>query len=254
MPALAHAWIGTAGWSIPKTSADDFPGPGTHLQRYARGLTGVEINSSFYRPHRPSTYAKWAAATPGGFRFAVKVPKEITHVARLGEVGEVEETLERFLAEAGGLGDRLGPLLVQLPPSLAFVPAVAQRFFTALRQRVAGQVVCEPRHASWFTADPQAMLRTFEVAQVAADPALSSAAAGPGGWHGLVYYRLHGSPTIYRSPYSPQYLDTLARTLAGHLAAGTPVWCIFDNTAEGAAAADALGLLARLRTRRYLPI
>ena len=97
---------------------------------------------------------------------------------------------------------------------------------------------------------PQTMLAAFEVAQVAADPALSPAAARPGGWGGLAYYRLHGSPTIYRSPYSPQYLDALARTLAGHLAAGTPVWCIFDNTAEGAAAADALGLLARLDATR----
>jgi len=188
------------------------------------------------------------SATPGGFRFAVKVPKEITQIARLGEIGEVEETLERFLAEAGGLGDRLGPLLVQLPPSLAFVPAVARRFFSALRRRT-GPVVCEPRHASWFTADPQAMLRTFEVAQVAADPSLSSAAARPGGWPGLAYYRLHGSPTIYRSPYSPHYLDTLARTLAGHLAAGTPVWCIFDNTAEGEHALERIFSRLHLRAR-----
>jgi uncharacterized protein YecE (DUF72 family) len=267
MHALADASIGTAGWAIPKTSTEGFPGVGTHLQRYARTLTGVEINSSFYRPHRPSTYAKWAASVPEGFRFAVKVPKEITHVRRLGEVGEIEDTLDAFLAEAGALGDRLGPLLVQLPPSLSFAPAVAERFFDALRRRVTGPVVCEPRHASWFVAppkpaktltrsaakklaDPQAMLAAFQVAQVAADPALSPAAAQPGGWGGLVYYRLHGSPTIYRSPYSPQYLDTLARTLAGHLAAGTPVWCIFDNTAEGAAAADALGLLARLSATR----
>ena len=268
MYARTEAYIGTAGWAIPKTAADGFPGAGTHLQRFARTLTGAEINSSFYRPHRPSTYLKWAASVPDGFRFAVKIPKEITHVRRLGELGEIEATLDAFLAEAGALGDRLGPLLVQLPPSLGFVPAVAQRFFTALRSRVAGPVVCEPRHASWFTGpvaprlakkgtrgsgqlvDPQAMLAAFQVAQVAADPALSPAAARPGGWRGLAYYRLHGSPTIYRSPYSPRYLDALARTLAAHLAAGTPVWCIFDNTAEGAAAADALGLLARLGAAR----
>ena len=203
----AAAWIGTAGWTIPRTSAADFPGEGTHLQRYARVLTGAEINSSFYRPHKPSTYAKWAAAVPPGFRFAVKVPKEITHVRRLGELGaagEVGELLERFLAEAGALETRLGPLLVQLPPSLAFVPAVAKRFFMTLRRRVSGPVVCEPRHATWFLPAAQAMLTSFHVAQVAADPAISPAAARPGGWGGLVYYRLHGSPTIYRSQYTPR--------------------------------------------------
>jgi len=248
MGTHADAWIGTAGWTIPKASTSDFAGDGTHLQRYARVLTGAEINSSFYRPHKPSTYEKWAAAVPAGFRFAVKVPKEITHVQRLGGGGEVAEILERFLGEAGALGPSLGPLLVQLPPSLAFVPAVAKRFFTTLRRRFAGPVVCEPRHATWFLPEPQALLTSFHVAQVAADPALSPAAARPGGWRGLVYYRWHGSPTIYRSQYSPQYLDVLARTLTGHLAAGTPVWCIFDNTAEGAAIADALGLLTRLGT------
>ena len=91
----------------------------------------------------------------------------------------------------------------------------------------------------------QAMLTSFHVAQVAADPAISPAAARPGGWGGLVYYRLHGLPTIYRSQYTPHYLDLLARDLAARIVAGTPVWCILDNTAEGAAAADAYGLLTR---------
>src|SRR5688572_19432683 len=109
--------IGCAGWSIPREHAAEFPVEGTHLQRYAQRFPAVEINSSFYRPHRPETYARWAASTPDGFRFAVKVPREITHTRRLREV---DEPLERFLAEAGALGEKLGPLLVQLPPSLQF--------------------------------------------------------------------------------------------------------------------------------------
>ena len=78
-------------------------------------LPAVEINSSFYRPHRPSTYARWAAETPEGFPFAVKLPKEITHKRRLVDVAE---PLDRFLAETAALGPKRGPLLVQLPPSL----------------------------------------------------------------------------------------------------------------------------------------
>ena len=148
------AWIGTAGWTIPRTSAADFPGEGTHLQRYARVLTGAEIKLVRFigRINHPHTRSG-RRPCPRGFGFAVKVPKGITHVRRLGEqavAGEVGELLERFLGEAGALETRLGPLLVQLPPSLAFVPAVAKRFFMTLRRRVSGPVVCEPRHATWF--------------------------------------------------------------------------------------------------------
>src|SRR6185312_17112458 len=98
------------------------------------------INSSFYRPHRPATYARWAASVPAGFRFAVKVPKEITHTRRLVATAE---PLRRFLAEASALGDKIGPLLVQLPPSLAYDSDVAAGFFDALRERFEGSVVCE---------------------------------------------------------------------------------------------------------------
>jgi len=71
--------VGTAGWSIPRASAERAPGDGTHLQRYARVLACSEINSSFHRSHRAAVYAKWAASTPSGFRFSVKLPRAITH-------------------------------------------------------------------------------------------------------------------------------------------------------------------------------
>jgi uncharacterized protein YecE (DUF72 family) len=243
----AELRIGCAGWAIPRASSPAFPAAGTHLQRYAARLTGVEINSSFYRPHRPATYAKWAAAAPAGFQFAVKVPKEVTHVRRLVDV---EDVLLRFLGECTALGPSLGPLLVQLPPSLGFDPAIADAFFAVLREHHTGAVVCEPRHPTWFTPAAQRMLRTYRLARVAADPAPVPAAAEPGGWDGLVYYRLHGSPEMYRSAYAPAYLDRLALTLRRCVRGGVPAWCIFDNTAEGAATADALGLLARVTGER----
>ncbi|WP_448191284.1 DUF72 domain-containing protein [Azospirillum sp. sgz301742] len=234
--------IGTAGWSIPKAVADRFPGDGTHLERYARVLPCVEINSSFYRPHKPETYARWAASAPAGFRFAVKLPKAITHVRRLNNAADL---LDRFLAEAGELGGRLGPLLVQLPPSGRFDAAVAGAFFEALRARFTGDVVCEPRHASWFTDAAERLLAAHRVARAAADPAPVPAAAEPGGWDGLAYLRLHGSPEIYYSPYPPDALERIAARL-GTEAARRPVWCIFDNTALGHATADALSVFSRL--------
>src|SRR5690349_6710944 len=100
--------IGTAGWAIPAPSRTGFPETGSQLERYATRLTGVEINSSFYRPHRRTTYERWAAATAHSFRFAVKVPRAITHDQRLRGYGE---RLDRFLQEVGGLGEKLEVLL-----------------------------------------------------------------------------------------------------------------------------------------------
>src|SRR4051812_37700427 len=107
-------YIGTAGWTIPRPVAERFPAEGSSLERYAHVLSGSEINSTFKHEHRTSTYARWAATTPPGFRFAVKLPHGITHARRL--VGSVD-LLERFLGDIAALGDRLGPLLVQLPAS-----------------------------------------------------------------------------------------------------------------------------------------
>ena len=235
--------IGCAGWSIPKDQAERFQGDGTHLDRYSRRFTAVEINSSFYRPHRAATYARWAASVPDDFRFAVKVPKEITHERRLVDTTEV---LDRFLAEASNLGHKLGPLLVQLPPSLEFIEAVSRSFFQAIRERFLGDVVCEPRHETWLTPIASQLLRSFQVARAAADPAVAPWAAEPGGWVGLVYHRLHGTPRVYYSSYAVEYLNALAGRMVRE-ANTAAVWCIFDNTALGAATPNAIHLQERMR-------
>ncbi|MDB5370967.1 MAG: hypothetical protein JWP20_2525 [Roseomonas sp.] len=239
MPGITRT--GTAGWSIPKQHAAAFPEDGSHLERYARRFPAVEINSSFYRPHRPATYARWAAAVPADFRFSVKVPRDITHLRRLADAAE---PLAQFLSGVQALGERLGPLLVQLPPGLRHNPARADDFWTALRTQFDGDVVCEPRHASWFTDAVDAQLTAFRIARVAADPAPAAGAGRPGGWPGIAYYRLHGSPQIYNSAYPADIIDDTARQMRGSDASAT--WCIFDNTALGEATRDALRLLERL--------
>jgi uncharacterized protein YecE (DUF72 family) len=230
--------IGTAGWSIASAYAAEFPGEGTHLQRYAAGLNAVEINSSFYKPHRRQTYERWAASTPPGFRFSATIPKEISHTRRLAGC---EEPLAAFLEQVQGLGDRLAVLLLQLPPSLAFDAERTAGFLRPLSARLAGSVsvVCEPRHASWFVPEAEDLLRDLRVARVAADPAAVPQAAEPGGWPGLQYRRLHGSPDLYESAYEPAFLRTLAKRMQ---AAAGESWCILDNTKLGAALGDALAL------------
>ena len=135
MRRTADVRIGTAGWSIPRAAAFRFDSAGTHLQRYSRRLDCAEINSSFYRPHAATTYAKWRDSTPPGFRFAVKIPRAITHELQLQDA---QEPFVTFLAQTDGLADKRGPLLVQLPPSLSFdssvVTAISGRGAKGLRR------------------------------------------------------------------------------------------------------------------------
>jgi uncharacterized protein YecE (DUF72 family) len=239
-------YVGTAGWSISRSHDERFGTGPSHLARYATQFTAVEINSSFYRSHQPTTYARWAEATPDPFRFAIKAPRDITHTRRLLDSGEL---LDRFFAEVRALDSKLGPVLVQLPPSLDFNPITAAVFWRELRDRFKGPVVCEPRHPSWFGTAAEQLLITWEVACVAADPAPALHADEPGGWSGLRYLRLHGSPRRYYDAYSDMELERVADQLV-NLADHASVWCIFDNTAAGAATPNAFRLLELLGTRR----
>lgn len=228
--------IGCAGWSIPSAEAGRFEMQGSHLERYAQVFDTVEINSSFHRPHQLKTYSRWADAVPDNFTFTVKVPKEITHQRKLVDC---EVPLAQYLDEIAGLGQKLAVVLIQLPPKSALDIAVTTEFFDMFRSRYSGRVACEPRHASWFSPEGEALLSEFEIARVAADPALLPAASEPGGWDGFRYYRLHGSPRIYYSAYSAKFLQGIATQINQKQ---SPVWCIFDNTTLGAAIPDALAL------------
>jgi uncharacterized protein YecE (DUF72 family) len=246
--------VGTAGWSVPSRYVAEVPPGGSHLERYARHLNAVEIDSSFYRPHQRKTYERWAQSTPSSFRFAVKMPKAVTHEQRLADCGAL---LDRFVAEVTGLGDRLGVLLLQLPPTLALERRVAGGFFRNLRKRIDVPVACEPRHASWFTPGVNDWLAERCIARVAADPATAQSAGEPGGWDGLAYYRWHGSPRIYYSDYDGDALASLSQRLEVKCKQGVPTWCILDNTASGAALGNALALTAAAgsssRSRRGWP-
>jgi uncharacterized protein YecE (DUF72 family) len=233
----SRIYVGTAGWSIPRSEQDRFPPDDSHLARYARVLSAVEINSTFHRPHRDSTFERWAASVPRAFRFSVKIPRTITHDQRLAKSVPL---LEAFLESLAPLGTRLGCLLVQLPPSLVFDARSVRGFLTALRARFDRGVAIEPRHASWFESRADNLLRDFEIARVAADPPRAENGSKPGGWLGLAYFRLHGSPRTYYSAYEDDYLAALAIRLRELRRRRIPTWCIFDNTTLGAATGNAL--------------
>jgi uncharacterized protein YecE (DUF72 family) len=221
---------GTAGWSLPIKPNE----PGSHLYHYSRNLGCVEINSSFYRPHRAATWARWASETPANFRFSIKAPKTITHEARLRNP---EMPLKGFLKQIEPLQEKAGPVLFQLPPSLEFEPASAAEFLALLRTLYKGDAALEPRQATWFTAEVDALLKKYMVARVAADPPKGSPEARqPGGATHFAYYRLHGSPRIYYSNYEEPFLCALAAKVKKLKNA----WIIFDNTALSQANPNAL--------------
>jgi uncharacterized protein YecE (DUF72 family) len=238
-------FVGVAGWSIPSRYGSELPGEGSHLERYARRLQAVEINSSFYRHHRAQTYARWAESVPKTFRFAVKAPQVFTHE---GELRAHPEVLDQFADEIDGLGKKLAVVLVQLPPKLEFEAPAARRFFKAMRERIDAKFVCEPRHRSWSSEKAERLLAELSVARVAADPPLWSGGNEPGGDRGLVYFRWHGQPQKYFSDYGRECLAMLEKQIAA--AKATEAWAIFDNTAHGHAIGNALSLTSAVEARR----
>lgn len=224
--------IAIAGWAIPKQVADQFAQEGRGLSRYASVFDGVEINSTFYRRHKTSTFARWAECVPESFRFAIKIPKEISHTRAMNDIAEPFET---FLKDISALGAKRGPLLCQLPPSLVFDADVLQMAFKAMRDADAGPIFIEARNESWASAEALDLMTTYAIDQVLADPALV--------WRAddfetqPKYVRLHGKPKTYYSSYADDEIKSFSILLA------PDGWCVFDNTASGAAIENALAML-----------
>ena len=249
MPVPENIRIGCAGWNAPRQIGAHFE-QGTHLERYSRTFTCCEINSSFHRAHRYSTWERWGASVSEDFRFSVKFPRTITHDV---ELKCTPEDLAAFLKQVSFLGPKLGPLLVQLPPRRAFDHVTARQFFASIREQYHGDVVLEARHATWFESRAEDLLKQFSVAGVAADPAVVPLAAQPTGYKQVIYFRLHGSPRRYYSSYSDELLKAIANRIR-NLAEVARVWCIFDNTAAGFARSNALKLSEDIAVAAGVPI
>lgn len=238
--------VGCAGWSIASREAHRFDAGASHLARYATRFALAEINSSFYRPHRRATYERWSASVPGDFRFTVKMPKAVTHDARLRGTAQL---VSRFADEIAGLGDALGGVLVQLPPSLAFDARVAQAFFAMIRRRIVVPIVVEARHASWFTPRVEPLWSRHALGRVGADPPRPPASLHPGGAGSVRYWRLHGSPDVYWSGYDDVVLQAYVEDVLAARDAGFECHVVFDNTARSQAVPDALRFMRKLDAR-----
>lgn len=232
------AIIATAGWAVPKTIPNHFGQQGSSLTRYATAFPGVEINSTFYRRHQQSTFERWATSVPDTFKFSVKIPKEITHDRAMVDIAEA---FRNFLQDIAPLDTKRGPLLCQLPPSLAFDADVFAASFKAMRAADQGQIVIEVRHTSWKSEEAVQLMKEFEIDLVLADPAVVWAASDfP---KSPRYVRLHGKPKIYYSSYTNDEILAFSKLL------GPDAWCVFDNTASGAAAENGFQMVKLLMSK-----
>ena len=249
MPARIHPanseagvlYVGTSGWNYPDWSGIFYPGElraKDYLAYYSRHFATTEVNYSFYHLPRPSTYSNWDAQVPAAFRFAVKASRTITHIRRLAGA---EKEWAQFLGNARTLGPKLGPVLLQLPPSFRKDIGLLRGFLAI--DAGAAAIAVEFRHSSWFDGETFAALRDAAAALVIAHSARYPQApletTAP-----FVYLRFHGPGALFASIYSEAQLREWARAIRAWLTVGLDVYAYFNNDYRGYALDNARQLLA----------
>ncbi len=229
--------IGTSGWHYDHWRGDFYPDglpKSRWLEHYAKTFDTVEINASFYRLPAEATFARWRGLAPPGFCYAVKASRFITHIKRLRNI---EEELKTFLGRAGLLGDRLGPVLYQLPPGLKRDDGLLEAF---LRLLPAGlEHVFEFRSRDWLDDGVFELMRRYRAGFCIYDmPGLTTPVLATAGF---AYVRFHGSTGLYYSNYSDEQLGEWAGRIRGLTGVDT-VYVYFNNDAGGYAVRNALTL------------
>jgi len=250
MKAKPELRIGTSGWNYGDWQGRFYPPDlpsRQYLGWYAKHFRTVEVNYSFYHLPRPSTYENWAAQVPDEFVFAVKASRLITHIRRLEQA---HEEWRRFLDNAAVLGGKLGPILLQFPPSFKANTDALGAFLSATPKPF--ELAFEFRHASWFGPEVLEMLRKHHAALVIADserypqaPAVPTAS--------FTYLRFHGPAELFASNYSDEQLRAWSNRIRTWLSEGVSVHAYFNNDFHGHALANAQTLAGFLDASRGLP-
>jgi uncharacterized protein YecE (DUF72 family) len=241
--------IGTSGWHYQHWKGLFYPAdlPANRwLTYYAERFATVELNNAFYRLPEEKTFRGWAEAVPEGFTMAVKASRYLTHVKRLRDPAE---PVSRLMERARYLGDKLGPVLLQLPPDLRadtdLLAAALDRFPESVR------VAVEARHPSWFDVATARVLSDHDAAWCLADGGKEE----PPRWRttGWGYVRFHRG--LGRPPgcYRGDALDVWAATVAGLWTAEEDVYCYFNNDGRGCAPRDARRWASAVAARGLLP-
>lgn len=236
-----HIHIGTSGWSYKHwrgTFYDPGVRPADELAAYTRHFTTVEVNRSYYRLPESTTFAAWRETVPAGFVFAVKASRYITHMKKLRDT---EEAVALLLARASALGDRLGPILFQLPPRWRRNTDRLRTFVDTLPDGY--RYAFEFRDPSWFAEDVYDALRERGIGFCVYD--LAGRETPLVTTSDLVYVRLH-KPAGESWRYDLATLNTWAGRIRAWSNAGKAVWCYFNNDPDTAAPANAHELIALL--------
>lgn len=238
--------IGTSGWHYPHWRGAFYPkalAAKDRLAYYAGIFDTVEINNAFYRLPSEAAVQGWADGTPPGFVFACKASRYITHMKKLKDP---RESLASFLQRIAGLGDKLGPVLFQLPPNWRPNPGRLEAFLEALprKQRFA----FEFRDARWDEPEVLRLLERYGAAFCCFD--LGGRTSPVRVTADFAYVRLHGPGAPYRGSYSEAALADWAVRFADWQESGLDVYCYFDNDERAYAANNARGLIARLEGRQ----
>jgi uncharacterized protein YecE (DUF72 family) len=238
--------IGCSGWQYRHWRGRFYPRDlpvDRWLEHYAQTFDTLELNNSFYRLPEADAFASWRRRVPADFVFAVKASRYLTHMKRLREP---REPLDRLWSRARKLGDRLGPMLYQLPPRWRLDLDRLEAFVRAVPRRRPQAI--EFRDRSWYADKAMALLVGSPVALCLHDMPGSASPRHPVG--SLVYVRFHGSTGRYLGSYSPQYLTAWADRLVGWASDGLPVYAYFNNDVGGHAVTDATRLRELVARRR----
>ena len=248
MQKASPIYIGTSGWVYSDWQERFYPAelPGKErLSFYARHFGTTEVNYSFYRIPRPATYRNWAVQVPEKFLFAVKAHRSITHIRRLKNAGDV---WKEFLKNALELGAKLGPILLQLPPSLRADASLLENLLSGIRKKAPThelRVAIEFRHASWFETGIFDLMRAYGTCLVMAHseryPLSPNEATAD-----FVYIRLHGPGQMFASKYSLEELALWARIIRMWAQKGKTVFVYFNNDFHAGAVENAQALSSML--------
>lgn len=240
MPLL----IGTSGWQYKHWRDTFYPRgvpQGRWLEFYSQRFDTVELNNSFYMLPKEESFRAWAERTPPGFVFSVKLSRYLSHVKKLADP---EEPIERFFGRAGALGSKLGPVLLQLPPTMPLDLDRLDRVLDLLPSGV--RVAVECRHESWYIPGLRRCLEAHNAALVLADtPKRTMPHWRTADWG---YVRFHEGTARPRPCYSRVALSGWAKELATLYQPGEDVFVYFNNDPRACALRDAL-VFARLMAR-----